>query len=64
MQKGYNHAEVAAKSGIERSYYTKIENGQKPSVNVAQRLGEVLEFEWTRFFTQNCDVTSQKTNTA
>ncbi|KAA6450999.1 helix-turn-helix transcriptional regulator [Bacillus swezeyi] len=63
-QKGYNHAQVALKTGIERSYYTKIENGQKPSVKVAQKLSKVLEFDWTLFFTHNCDVKSQKSNTA
>ncbi|NUJ19326.1 helix-turn-helix transcriptional regulator [Bacillus glycinifermentans] len=63
-QKHFNHAQVALKAGIERSYYTKIENGQKPSVNVAQKLGKVLDFDWTLFFTQDCDVSSQKSHTA
>ncbi|MEC1552590.1 helix-turn-helix transcriptional regulator [Bacillus haynesii] len=63
-QKNYNHSQVALKAGIERSYYTKIENGQKPSVKVAQKLGKVLDFDWTLFFTQDCDVSSQKIHTA
>lgn len=43
--------QVADETGIERSYYTKIENGLRPSVKVAQRLGEVLGIDWTIFFT-------------
>lgn len=49
---GYSQQDVADKTGIERSYYSKIENGLKPSVKVAQSLGEVLGFNWTIFFTE------------
>lgn len=48
----YSQQEVADKVGIERSYYTKIENGLRPSVRVAQKLGEVLGIDWTIFFTK------------
>lgn len=41
---------VADEVGIERSYYTKIENGLIPSVKVAQSIGVVLDIEWTNFF--------------
>lgn len=50
----YSHQQVAEKVGIERSYYTKIENGLRPSVKVAQRLGDTLGIDWTIFFTKNC----------
>ncbi|WP_085522692.1 helix-turn-helix domain-containing protein [Tuberibacillus sp. Marseille-P3662] len=42
--------EVAKLSSIERSYYTKIENGTVPSVKVAQRIAQILDFEWMIFF--------------
>jgi putative transcriptional regulator len=50
---------VAELVGIDRSYYTKIENGTTPSVRVAKRIASVLGFNWTNFFEQNCDYTSQ-----
>ncbi|MBE9390253.1 helix-turn-helix transcriptional regulator [Vagococcus salmoninarum] len=50
-QKEYTHADVANKTGIQRAYYTMIENGRRqPSVRVAKRIGQALEFEWTLFF--------------
>lgn len=50
---------VAKLAGIERSYYTKIENGATPSVKVAKRIAQVLEIDWTRFYEANRDVPSQ-----
>lgn len=42
---------VAQRVGIERPYYTMIENGLRtPSVAVAQRIAQVLNFDWTLFF--------------
>lgn len=55
-----SHEQVANLSGIERSYYTKIENGLRPSVKVAQSLSCVLEIEWTIFFDENCAKNAQK----
>ena len=44
--------QVAEASGIERSYYTMIERGnRRPSVAIAQKIGNVLGFDWTFFFT-------------
>lgn len=57
----YSQQEVADKVGIERSYYTKIENGLSPSVKVAQRIGEVLGVDWTIFFTNFSVKNAQKT---
>nr|DAL87858.1 MAG TPA: Helix-turn-helix XRE-family like protein [Caudoviricetes sp.] len=51
--------EIADKVGIDRSYYTKIENGLRPSVDVAQQLSKVLDFKWTIFFDENCAKTTQ-----
>lgn len=42
---------VASHSGIQRAYYTAIENGdRRPSVDVAKRIALVLNFDWTIFF--------------
>jgi len=49
------HQEVANEAGIERAYYTMIENGTRsPSPAVAQRIAKVLGFDWTIFFTNEC----------
>lgn len=58
--KKLTHEAVAGLARIERSYYTKIENGLIPSVKVAKRIARVLGFDWTNFFNQDCDVKSQK----
>ncbi|UHA72739.1 helix-turn-helix transcriptional regulator [Paenibacillus sp. 481] len=43
--------EVATLSQIERSSYSNIERGRRdPSVQVAKRIGQVLNFDWKRFF--------------
>ncbi|GGG18764.1 hypothetical protein GCM10007425_11570 [Lysinibacillus alkalisoli] len=42
--------EVALKIGIDRSYYCKIENGLRPSVKVAQKIGKLLQVDWYIFF--------------
>nr|WP_083856558.1 helix-turn-helix transcriptional regulator [Desulfosporosinus meridiei] len=48
------HEEVAKMVGVKRQYYSMIENGERtPSVKVAQRIGEVLNFKWTLFFEEN-----------
>jgi transcriptional regulator with XRE-family HTH domain len=41
---------VADLAGIDRSYYTKIENGATPSVKVAKRVAQVLGVAWTCFY--------------
>ncbi|NGQ93644.1 helix-turn-helix transcriptional regulator [Brevibacillus sp. SYP-B805] len=46
---------VAELAGIERSYYTKIENGTVPSVKVAKRIANVFGIDWTRFFESDAD---------
>ncbi|WP_313799068.1 helix-turn-helix transcriptional regulator [Cytobacillus sp.] len=45
------HEEVATQSGIQRAYYTMIENGTRnPSVDVAKKIAGVIGFKWTIFF--------------
>lgn len=42
---------VAKAIGISQQHYDFIENGKRrPSVKVAKALGEVLGFDWTRFY--------------
>lgn len=44
--------QVAEKADIRRSYYSMIETGvSTPSTEVAQKLGNILNFDWTIFFT-------------
>ncbi|MED4866145.1 helix-turn-helix transcriptional regulator [Heyndrickxia faecalis] len=57
---GYSQQDVADLVGIDRSYYTKIENGLTPSVKVAKALGYHLGFDWTIFFDDNCAKVAQK----
>ncbi|MBD1223252.1 helix-turn-helix transcriptional regulator [Virgibacillus halodenitrificans] len=53
--------EVAKLSGISRSHYTHIEQGNKtPSVEVAKRIARTLKFEWVIFFEKTCSLEEQK----
>lgn len=47
--------EVANKAGIERSTYTKAENGNPVSVPTAKKIANVLNCEWYLFFENDCD---------
>lgn len=58
-QQNLTQEEVAKNAGIDRSYYTKIENGLTPSVKVAKAIGKFLEIEWTLFFEDDCDEKEQ-----
>ncbi|MBO8163608.1 MAG: helix-turn-helix transcriptional regulator [Brevibacillus sp.] len=58
-QKRLTQAEIAKRSNIDRTYYTKIERGRIPSVRVAKRIAAVLGFEWVLFFESCCDHLSQ-----
>lgn len=53
------HEKISRLAGIERSYYTKIENGATPSVKVAKRIADVLGVDWTLFFEPNRDKRSE-----
>lgn len=42
---------MADRVGISRQYYGMIESGvRKPSVELAKKIGKVLNFDWTIFF--------------
>lgn len=48
---GLTHEEIAKIVGVKRQYYSMIENGSRtPSVKVAQKIADVLNFEWILFF--------------
>ena len=57
---GYSQQVVADLVGVDRSYYTKIENGLTPSVKVAKALGKELGIDWTVFFDENGVNNAQK----
>lgn len=61
---GYSQQDVANKVGIDRSYYTKIENGLKPSVKVAKAIGHFLGLDWTIFFDDDCVKNTQNKSSA
>lgn len=49
--KNFTHENIAEKVGISRQYYGMIESDERtPSVQIAKKIGEVLEIDWTLFF--------------
>ena len=45
---------VAKDANIARSYYVQIETGTRnPSVQIAKKIAEVLDFDWTIFFNES-----------
>ncbi len=59
-KKNLTQEQVAEASDVERSYYNMIERGnRRPSVAVAQKIGRVLEFDWTIFFTTEGNESTQ-----
>lgn len=55
-------SEVAEKVGIDRSWYTKIENGASLSVDTAKKIASVLGFHWTLFFSECNSSTVKESN--
>lgn len=54
-EKGLKQEEVASKAGIARTTYAMIEQDHRdPSVPVAKRIAQVLDFDWTLFFEDEC----------
>lgn len=50
--------EAAKKSGIARTTYAMIEQGERdPSVAVAKKIAQALGFQWTIFFEKEVHVT-------
>lgn len=51
--KGFTQEELAAKCDVQRTTVTMIETGENlPSVQLAKKLAEVLEIDWTEFFNE------------
>lgn len=58
--RGMTQEEVAVLSGISRSHYTHVEQGNKtPSVEVSKRIARTLRFDWTIFFDHNSSFREQ-----
>jgi len=50
-EKGYTQERLAEEVGVQRVTITNIESGyNKPSVQLAKKLGNILGFDWTLFF--------------
>ena len=50
-EKGYTQEELATKCDVLRTTISMIESGiNKPSVELAKKLGEVLNVDWKGFF--------------
>lgn len=48
---GMTQRELANAVGVTRNHICQIEKGKTtPSPKIAQEIGRVLHFEWTRFF--------------
>ena len=51
IEKGLTQEQLANECGVQRTTITMIELGEnKPSVELAKKLGEVLEVAWSDFF--------------
>ncbi|KGX87039.1 helix-turn-helix domain-containing protein [Pontibacillus litoralis] len=49
-RKNLTQQEVAERAFIDRSYYAQIESGErKPSIDVTQKIAEILHFHYSRF---------------
>lgn len=50
-REGVTSTQAAEAAGVTQGYYTMIELGERsPAVQVAQRLGRKLGFDWRRFY--------------
>lgn len=51
IKKGLTQKELAEMVGITQGWLSSIESGmRRPSVAVAKKIADVLEFEWSRLF--------------
>ena len=49
--KGISQEELANQCGVFRTHICNIEKGlTNPSVKLAKKIGEILEFDWTEFY--------------
>lgn len=58
-----SQSDLASMVGVSREYISMIETGNRnPSVAVAKKIGEALEFKWEIFFKENSNETLRKEN--
>ncbi|MBS4053235.1 MAG: helix-turn-helix transcriptional regulator [Thermaerobacter sp.] len=51
VEVGFTQAEVAVAIGISQPTYSHFESGiRRPSPETAQKIGNLLKFDWTMFF--------------
>ena len=51
MSKGLTQEQLASECGVQRTTITMIELGEnKPSIELAKRLGAIFEVAWSDFF--------------
>ena len=51
ISKGLTQEQLANECGVQRTTITMIELGEnKPSVDLAKKLGEVFDIAWSEFF--------------
>lgn len=54
MSKGLTQEQLASECGVQRTTITMIEIGEnKPSVELAKKLGKIFEVAWSDFFEDN-----------
>jgi DNA-binding XRE family transcriptional regulator len=54
IEKGFTQESLANEAGVVRQTISEIERGaNKPSVDLAQKIGKILEFNWSEFFEGN-----------
>ncbi|MDI3327985.1 MAG: helix-turn-helix transcriptional regulator [Alicyclobacillaceae bacterium] len=59
VRKGLTHEQVARMAEIERSTYTKAENGAPVRVKTAKKIAAVLDFPWVLFYDEKYDRNEQ-----
>lgn len=58
---GKTQDEIAEAIGVTRPAYTMIESGYRhPSVATAKKIANVMKFDWTIFFADECNEVTHK----
>lgn len=57
-KKGYTKYQVAQILGVDRAYISRIAKGERaPSVDMAKRIGTLLDFDWKVFYQDGMNAT-------
>lgn len=55
LEKGMTLIGLAQKTGVSWQSISFYENGtRRPSPEIAMKIGEILDFPWTRFYEDDC----------